>query len=160
MPLEKQQQLAGDIIVSGLILTMILGGYLGAPPYQAFDYGMDHALGYGLGIYISALPDAVALAWMIAYACRTNEKMSIYWPVFIATIFLFVGLTTLIQLRLYPLMPLEWLVVVVIARLFAFFGTALLWAIPFQLRAVKNARGKPQVPGFPSEENERGVGPT
>ena len=144
MTLEKQGQLAGDIIVVGLILTMALGGGLAPPPYQAFGSGMDHALGYGLGIYVAALPDAVALAWIIAYACRTNEKISIYWPAFVATIFLFVGLTTLIQLRLYPLMTLDWLVVVVIARLFAFFGTALLWAIPFQLRAVKNARGKPQ----------------
>ena len=146
MTLKQQGFLAGDILVVGLILTTVLGSDLAPPRFQAFGYTMDHALGYGPGIFLSALPDAAALMWVIARACRLNDGVSIYWPAFIAAVILFVGLTTLIQIRIHPLMTSEWLMVVVIARLFAFFGATLLWAIPFQLWAVKNAQGEPAAP--------------
>jgi hypothetical protein len=142
--LKQQGLLAGEILVVGLILTTVLGGDLAPSRFQAFGYSLHHALGFGLGIYLSALPDASALMWIIGRTCRTNDGMSIHGLAFVAAVILFVGLTTLIQVRIHPLMTSEWLMVVVIARLFAFFGAALLWAIPFQLWAVKNARAEPQ----------------
>ena len=142
--LKQQGLLAGEILVVGLILTTVLGGDLAPSRFQAFGYGMDHVLGYGPGIFLSALPDAAALMWIIGRTCRTNDGMSIHWLTFVAAVILFVGLTTLIQVRIHPLMTSEWLMVVVIARLFAFFGAAVLWAIPFQLWAVKNAQAKPE----------------
>ena len=144
MTLKQQGLLAGSILVVGLISTVAFGGDLAPPRFQAFGYSLHHALGFGLGIYLSALPDASALMWIIWRTCRTNDVMSIHWLAFVAAVILFVGLTTLIQVRIHPLMTSEWLMVVVIARLFAFFGAALLWAIPFQLWAVKNAQGEPQ----------------
>lgn len=140
MKLRCQELLAGDIIVGGLILTIMLGSGLPPPGFDAFGYGMDHALGFGLGIYLAALPDAFALMWIVARTCRNNNGTAIRWPAFAGASIWFVGLATLVQYRLYPLMHLDWLMVVFLARLFAFSGVGLLWAIPLQLWANKNAQ--------------------
>ncbi len=157
MTLKQQGLLAGSIFVIGLISTVAFGSDLAPPRFHAFGYSLHHVLGFGLGIYLSALPDASALMWIIGRTCRTNNGRSLHWPAFVAAVILFVGLTTLIQVRIHPLMTSEWLMVVVIARLFAFFGAALLWAIPFQLWAVKNAQAEPQTLESPSEEKAGGA---
>ena len=55
--LKQQGLLAEDLLVAGLILPVIFGGELAAPGFHDFGYGIEHPVGYGRGISLSALPD-------------------------------------------------------------------------------------------------------
>ena len=128
MTLKTQTWVAAGLLVVGIVITIVFAGALSPPRHNP--------IAWGSGIVIANIGSIVLLGWIIGFLCRTNDGQAINWIAFCIAVIVLIFIHEVIWTKANTFRSIDQYLTSIIYQLLIYPGGLLLWAIPFQRRAM------------------------